>query len=366
MPDPTPPRRPRKKPQKAPPEVALARTQERATYGQKARDLFKQIIAPGAPDEHVALVFHYAKALELDPLRRQVMLLEMPRKNKDESARQGKDVWEKTYTIIVGVHGLIGKIQRHPEYAGFASSAVFAGEAIKIHADGTVDHAYNPIQRPTGDAAVPIGAWATVTRMLAGKPVKRTAWVAFAECVLTTWDKSGGAGKWKKVPRELWAKMPAWMNEKCAIAAAVRLAFDDVVGGAHVPEEFGGRTLADGSVEADALLPEPEAPHPPSVAEVVESDTVEGAFDEEACKAGLRKRLVDLSEEWGVRDKRDVVSRQLDNSLWLVDSEALASAGHAGPAGLNLAEMTVDQLQAAFDFVQSQNRASQARMGRSR
>lgn len=341
-------------------EAKAARTQKQREQAEaEARKMFCEVIAPGAPPEHVALVFHYAKALQLDPLRRQVMLLEMPRKNK-ELSRPGNDVWEKSYTIVVGVHGLLGKIQRHKEYAGIASAAVFAGEPIRIAADQTVTHEYDPINRPKGEAGSPLGAWATVTRVLNGKAIPHTAWVPFSECVLTTWDKKDPKN-WKKAPRELWAKMPAWMNEKCAIAAAIRKAFDDEVGGVHVPEEFGGRTLSDGSVEVDPSMAVP-VEEELEVTTLAESNPEPGEFSEAEQKAGLRKRVTEVGDECLRRDRRQILDRSAGQA-WIVDAEVLQACG-SGMIPLSLETATMDQLTVAYETIQGLNRQSEARGGR--
>jgi hypothetical protein len=246
--------------------------------------LWTQAVAPGAKPELAALVWHYARVLQLDPLRREVMLITMDRKN---------DVgqWEKEHAVIINVHGLLKIVGRQSDYAGLASAVVYPGERCSIDADGVVHHEYDVAEReklrqgqgPGGVAAVlPIGAWATVRRAMHGRVVNYTTWLPFAQVAqwkwADVWENGKRTGKKQRQLRAIWGKLPDWMNEKCAIAFSARKAYDHVIGRVYVPEEFGLESGKEASPEwADRVEVLDEGATPPAGTPSVAAGIVPGS-----------------------------------------------------------------------------------------
>lgn len=223
----------------------------------EAKEIFKKIVAPGASDSHAALVFHYAKQLGLDPLQKQVMLL------KGRALNAETQKWEDSYSVIVGVHGIIGTCARQPDFHGIMGAAVYANEDCTIDADQKVHH----VQTPSKRTGLPIGAWATVQRVRHGQIVRTTVYVPFDECKQVNESKGGSL-------RGPWMKMPGTMNLKVAKCQAARQAYADQLGQVYGAEEMGGYTTDDGQVvlEADQEWKAPKgktAVKPVAAAEVV-------------------------------------------------------------------------------------------------
>lgn len=203
--------------------------------------LFKALVAPpDTPDAQIKLALQYARNLGLDPLRKQVMII--------ETTSQGK----KNYQIVLSIHAMGALAARQPDYAGINSAAVYEGERITIDARGMVEHTYDPTKR---SGAIQ-GAWATVYRMLHGHRVMHTIWLPYQNYKrqTMTWDRQG-----------------AWMIEKTARAFALRAAYPEVLANVYAPEEFGDRSpekAEDGALARAAKLaenpfqPAPEATTP--------------------------------------------------------------------------------------------------------
>ena len=233
-------------------------TGARAATDENVR-LFTSVIAPGAPAELVSLVWHYARALDLDPLRREVMLISIPRWD----ARKNGFVDE--YAVIVNIHGMLKTVGRQADYAGLQSGVVYPGERCIIKADQTVEHEFDAGARQPG-SALPLGAYASITRVIHGKERRFTSWVPFAQVAQTT--KRAKMANGRKVGEELvlratWKKLPDWMVEKCAIAFTSRKAYDHVFGRVYAPEEFGLLSSDGGIVVPQGSLVERAAGAPP-------------------------------------------------------------------------------------------------------
>lgn len=321
--------------------------------------LFTSIIAPGASPELTALVWHYARALDLDPLRKMVMLISMDRKND----RGGYD---KEYGVIVGVHGVIALLGRQPDYAGLLSGVVFPGEKCSIAADGTVQHEYDVAERATkqaGAVTLPIGAYATVRRVMHGQVVQFTTYTPFGEVAQTTWKKNPQTGRSEKVLRYIWAARPSWMNEKCAIMFSARKAYDHILGRVYGAEEFGavsteqGISIPEGFGDrVEVVSADPENQESPSVMAglIPGSETPDPSRGEESQEAIVGDPAPEATDSlvehlkpppsieeaerelkgalhFGaltfLRKPREFIKHDTDGSRYVVDSELLAGLG---------------------------------------
>lgn len=191
-------------------------------YNEEDIQLYKQTIAPaGTPDAQVKLVFMYAQKLGLDPLRKQIMLIKTGFGDRIQ------------YMIIVGIHGMTALIERHKDYRGLQSAAVYPGETISINSNGDVEHTYDPVSRH-GEIR-PLGAWATCARWLGDHTHKSTIYLNFADYVNPNSNS--------------WRSQPGWMIDKTARAFAMRASFADILSGVYAPEEFGERSLESEEME---------------------------------------------------------------------------------------------------------------------
>ena len=96
-----------------------------------------------------------------------------------------------------------------------------------------------------------------VYRLVGGQRCAFSARVFWEETYAT-------ANRETDLPNEMWRKRPFGQIDKCAEAAALRKAFPEELGGEYAAEEMAGRELAEDSVAAFAVLPEPApAPRPP-------------------------------------------------------------------------------------------------------
>lgn len=345
--------------------------------------LYSNVIAPGAPKPMVELVYHYAKHLGLDPLRKEVMLISFDRKKvtKGRNGQKDTEVWEKDWTVIINVHGFVKIASREKDFAGLLSGVVYPGETCRIKADGTVEHEYDVDDRHElgaakkgADRLLPIGAWASVTRMLHGLPVRYTKYLPFDQVAgwKDEWEKNAnGQGSHKtgrRTLRDIWDQRPDWMNEKCAIAFACRLAYDHAIGRVYVAEEVGlvsndngGIEVPDGSMDssaevlADVPIVTPETPLLTTPAPVRASEPVETAGTEETSGVAggadgvpwttedqppsldeLRDR-VRQKAGYGTEVKfkgRKFITKQDDGSEWIVDKETVLLLNDEGLIGV--------------------------------
>lgn len=343
--------------------------------------LYSNVIAPGAPKEQVALIHHYAHALGLDPLRREVMLVSFDRKQDDGN-------WGKQYSVIVNVHGLIKMMSRQHDFAGMASGVVYPGEPCKILPDQSVEHtadiqARNEMgaQAEGARRILPIGAWCTVRRMLHGEIVRYTTYLPFVQVAgfKNEWftDDKGKRSQ-RRVLRDIWGSRPDWMNEKCAIAFSARKGFDHAFGaGVYAAEEIGMESRDDGSIriptgafdgeeKSGAVVLDDEPVQPPTMDEDPDAnaellDSMYGPETAEPWTATAapptRDELVDrllMKAEYArtlFAGDRSFVSQGKDG-YYIIDSQVLEKVGRTVTQGpLRLEDATDDQLTEAATLV---------------
>lgn len=361
--------------------------------------LFCSIVAPGVPADVVALCYHYAADLGLDPLRREVMPVAA-------RARGDRGEWITSWNIIVGVWAVTKLMGRQPDYAGMRSGVVYPGERCVIKADGSVEHEYDIVKRSelfkvrAGDAiadpklCLPVGAWATVTRALHGKERQFTSWMPFHQCAQTVLVDRPGGGKVKEL-RSIWAQRPDWMNEKCAIMPSVRKAFAHKLGRIYAPEEFGAVSTEGGAIHV------PEGAPTESIAEVVNTAALAPARYEEPIidvrddirEAVLARKSAEHEQPDFVKDAEAdsgpppthdeamaKVSRacaraaffftdperpfvkDTSSGAWLVDAEVLAQMQQTGP--LLLTAASADRVAQAAWTIENTTNAKEAARGR--
>lgn len=343
---------------------------------EEHRRLFASVVAPGAPPGMVTLIYHYGRMLGLDPLLKQVMLVEMKRKN-DHGA------WVTENNIIINVHGFVKICAREPDYCGMTSAAVYPGEACTIAADGTVTHTQDIAKRAemfaAGTRVLPVGAWCTVLRRLNGEVRKFSTFVPFVECAQYRWDDQAK----KKVLRSTWAGRPSWMNEKCAIGHSARKAYDDRVGGpVYVAEEFGGVSNPDGSVSfapdavdevVDSLPPGDDytpAKHGQGEVSEPENEALDGmgyrpieqpAPDERTADERLTHAVMRAEMLFKEPSQRTFLLER-NGHVWVQDAEALRRL--SSPAPLLLSRLTDGQKCMVAVAIESIADAEEARHGR--
>lgn len=134
-----------------------------------------------------------------------------------------KEIWAVKYgngaaQVFIGRDGYRIAAQRHPEYDYHQSDAVYENDEFKV-IQGEVGHSYNLKNR-----GKLIGAYCIVKRKRSQKPM-----YVFVELSEYTTNKS------------LWNKetgKPATMIKKVAEAQALRMAFQDLLGGTYCKEEM--------------------------------------------------------------------------------------------------------------------------------
>lgn len=157
------------------------------------------IVPNGTPPEQIALFAETSRRHGLDPFKKQIYLV----------GYGGK------YSVIVGIDGMRSKAARTGLYAG-RDDAKF-----DLSSNGNFKTASELIAHNQ----LPQTCTVTVYKAIAGMRCPFTKTVAFAE-----YCPSNKSGKW--------ASMPLNMIEKCAEAAALRVAFSEDVSGMHIEEEI--------------------------------------------------------------------------------------------------------------------------------
>lgn len=176
------------------------------------------VIPGGTPPAQIALFAEICSLHRLSPFKKQIYLVG----------------YGGQYTPIVGIDGLREKAARTGRFAG-RDNAMF-----DLQADGS----FKTAAQLKAEGKAPTTATVTVYALVGGQRCPFTKTVVFGEY---------STGKQK------WATMPFNMIEKCAEAAALRMAFSDEVAGLHIAEEmaaFEDATIqarqADNVVEVDA------------------------------------------------------------------------------------------------------------------
>lgn len=191
---------------------ALAKVEpETLTHTEERWSLIQRTFAKDATPDEFSMFRAVAEREGLDPFTRQIHFVK----------RRTGDV-----SFVVGVHGLVARLNRVPGFRGIQSAAVCQGDRCVVDAmAGTVSHQFDAAKR----GAV-VGAWAR------GQIGDRLPVVRYVSM-----DEYRGQSP-------LWREKPATMLEKVAIVQCARALAPEELGGLNAAEEFGGQTDANGGV----------------------------------------------------------------------------------------------------------------------
>jgi phage recombination protein Bet len=191
-----------------------------------------ETIWPGAKaPEAIFMAWEYCKARNLDPFKRQVHIVPVW---SSEAKKMVETVWP-------GISELRTTATRTGAYAGM--DAFVFGETVT---------------EKLGEKEVTYPEWcrATAYKIVQGHRV------AFVGPTVYWREAYATAGRSTDAPNAMWSKRPSGQLQKCAEAAALRMAFPEELGGQQTAEEMAGRTI-DGDVLADHG-PAPGAPPRPT------------------------------------------------------------------------------------------------------
>ena len=174
----------------------------------------KNVLYPEASDESVALVIDYCLARKLDPLKKVVHIVPTRRKIDGQ--------WKTVESIWPGIAEYRITAMRTKEYMGKANTEF--GATIKQTLGDHEDFVY------------PEYAQVTVLRKIGGQVCKfvgpRVYWL---EAYVTLGQTH--------TPNAMWSKRAWGQLDKCAEAAALRVAFPEEIGGEDTYEEMAGRHI---------------------------------------------------------------------------------------------------------------------------
>lgn len=217
-------------------------------------NVLKNVIWPDCQSKATMLMaIDYCRARGLDPLKRPIHIVSVW-DSKTNSMRE---------TIWPGISELLTTASRTGEFAG-KDQPIF-GPDVELKLGGV-------------HITVPEYCIQTLYRLVQGQRVAFASDpVYYAE---TYAHKKGGT------PNAMWTKRPRGQLAKCTLAAALRIAFPEEIGGDYAAEEMDGQTVTapamveqpdmakpqaapadDDAIDVD---PEPESPPPPEDADAPE------------------------------------------------------------------------------------------------
>lgn len=192
--------------------TALATISADVPFTSTQIDLIRSQIAPEASDDQLALFLEVCRGTGLNPFMRQIYAVS---RNAKEKNADGNWHTVKRMTIQTGIDGYRLLAARTGQLAGI-DDAVF----------------------DTEDAEHPNKASVIVWRFVAGQRVAFTATARWREYVQEKDEYRDGQKTSRKIPTEMWAKMPYGMLAKCAEALALRKAFPAELSGVYTAEEM--------------------------------------------------------------------------------------------------------------------------------
>lgn len=179
-------------------QTAIAFTDDVGANVTVTADDVRNLICPSADQKEVSLFLQLCKSQRLNPFVKDAYLV----KYRDSPAQ-----------MITNYQVFNRRACRNENYAGIENGVVVLRNGEIVHKDGSA------VYKAAGETL--LGGWAKVYFKDNRKP-------AYAEVALD--DYSTGKSNW--------SKMPGVMIEKCAKAAAWRLAFPDDFQGMYVSEEM--------------------------------------------------------------------------------------------------------------------------------
>ena len=175
-------------------------------WNREQIELVKRTVAQGASDDELALFLHYAKRTGLDPLSRQVYLVE----RRSKKVVEGEETWITTRQPQLGIDALRLLAERTGSYR--------PGEVYWCGDDGEWREVWF-------DTVPPKAA-----KVVVYKDEHPVAAVARFD------SYAARVGRDNRLAA-MWAKMPDLMIAKCAEALALRKAFPAELSGLYVEEE---------------------------------------------------------------------------------------------------------------------------------
>lgn len=188
-------------------EMILA--QDKLTFTPEQINLIKSQIAPKATDDELKLFLYQAKRTGLDPLTRQIYAIH--RNTKDA---QGN--WVSKMTIQTSIDGFRVIAERSGDYAGQSEPEFIERDGVLVCCKIAVFRFRGHIRYP---AAVGVAYMDESVQLVDEYVDKR---------------KTG-----KKVPNNMWVKMPHLMLAKVAEALALRKAYPQDLSGLYTSDEIG-------------------------------------------------------------------------------------------------------------------------------
>lgn len=179
-------------------QTAISFTDDVGANVTVTADDVRNLICPSADQKEVSLFLQLCKSQRLNPFVKDAYLV----KYRDSPAQ-----------MITNYQVFNRRACRNENYAGIENGVVVLRNGEIVHKDGSA------VYKAAGETL--LGGWAKVYFKDNRKP-------AYAEVALD--DYSTGKSNW--------SKMPGVMIEKCAKAAAWRLAFPDDFQGMYVSEEM--------------------------------------------------------------------------------------------------------------------------------
>ncbi len=171
-------------------------------------------VAPGASDDELAAFFWHARRRGLDPFLKQVHFVKRRRRIQKPDGSWGYEEYAVHQTGIDGFRVIANRAKGpdgRPLLAGIKRGPIKDGQGRLI------------------------GGWAEVYRHDWREPARVE--LPFDEYVQTV-ERQVNGGKTVAVPAGLWATKPQTMIEKCAEAAALRMAFPEDLGDLYLHEEM--------------------------------------------------------------------------------------------------------------------------------
>ncbi len=198
--------------------LAKVEPQELGRLTEDKWKLIQRTFAKEATPDEFALFRSVAEREGLDPFTRQIHFIK----------RKAGDV-----SFVVGVHGLVARLNRVPGFRGIQSSVVCAKDTFEADPiTGTVTHRFK-----AADRGPIVGAWAR------GQLGDRAVVFRYVSI-----DEYRGQSP-------LWREKPATMLEKVAIVQCARALAPEELHGLYAPEELGGETRGDAVVMPSKTAP---------------------------------------------------------------------------------------------------------------
>lgn len=262
-----------------------------------------------ATNGDLAVYFHVARRMQLDPFTRQIYMINRRTKERWQDERgQWQEAWVAKQTIQVGIDGF--RVVRD-RVAERTKCEVEFEDTTWFDADGREQAVWLSADAPAACRVVLVKHSAT------GRPLRYPA-VLRTSSYMQTNAKGEPVSQWKTQPEH--------MIEKCCEAFATRRAFPNDFSGVYLEEEMAGRADAeqreqaagrkpvtvaeimgepDGAVVAGEVVTDP-VPASPAAPTPTPADAKPGS-DGQPAPAATIKRLAELIRSLSLGEEADVL-----------------------------------------------------------